>query len=238
MSAISDEVLMANAVAKRRPRESSEPMARPPRGKPVNKDLLPLLPMQRAFVHSLLGNARGDPVQAARDAGYTNPACGVGLLKRPQVRRAVAVELEKAEARTGVDMDKDRLLRELDHAMSQAREAFGKTITATVGCPSCQKKFQATLSAGPKEIAALTTATARAVETTAKIIGALAPTEAHHVHEYQVSGSYAEILRMLVERPGMFTPAQQAQIGEVAATERTEIDAVLGHLALPASTTP
>lgn len=237
MSAISDEVLMAKAVHVRRRRAPEEPY-KPPQA-PVNKDLLPLLPMQRVFVHSILGPARGDPTQAAKDAHYKHPeTLGIRLLKQPHVRRAVAVELEKAEARTGVDMDKDRLLRELDHAMSQAREAFGKTITATVGCPSCQKKFQATLSAGPKEIAALTTATARAVETTAKIIGALAPTEAHHVHEHQVSGSYAEILRMLVERPGMFTPAQQAQIGEVAATERTEIDAVLGHLALPASTTP
>lgn len=261
---ITDAELMARAVGDRtRKNQHGEPyknLTPPAVAKPsgpsaeqreeltrYKRSLRPLNVRERTFVHAMLGDARGNPAKAAELAGF-KPALGWQIARRPAVQRALRSAMTLAEARTGVVLDKDRLLRELDHALTQAKDAFTKPVRAPVECKKCgssnitcgncgARVAKVEVEIGPKEVANLTTATSRAVAEAAKIIGALAPLEHKHQHSYQASGSYAEILRMLRERPGMFTPAQIAQIREAAVEEREEIEALLAELDGPPATT-
>lgn len=248
---ITDQELMRRAVEKARRRQTRAALeARIDKGEltpaAAADAALNLLPAgERAFVHEAL-RPGADLNEAAREAGLT--ASGQKVATKPSVARAMRATMKAAEEAAGVSLSKERLVDELDHAMTQARAAFDKPVMVSVDCKRCgstsivcdncgTKIAKVEVQVGPKEVAQLAVAQARAVETTAKIIGALAPLEQKHTHSYQVSGSYSEVLRMVREYPTRFTPQQLVQIREAAQADAAEIDALLQVLDVPQAVT-
>lgn len=243
---ISDQELMAHAVEERSRREGTRKYKSVrERGNPeeYSPSLRPLSPRERALVMELFGPAKMDPAKADAALGL-RPGVSARIMNRPHVRLALNRTLAGAARKAGVELDKQRLVEELDHALNRAREAFDKKVRVGVECKRCgstditckncgAKLAKVVVKVGPREVAQLATATSRAVETTAKIIGAIAPTHFEHQHKHQVTGSYTEILRMVHDYPTMFTPQELAHIRDAAVADQAEIAELLRTLEPP-----
>lgn len=185
-----------------------------------------LTPRERRFVDAFLGPAGGDHRLASRMVGL-DETTGNAIIQRRRIQEEIARQMELAGQRTGIKLDRDRLLTELDHALAETRAAFTKEIIAYGTCPDCGKRVGVSVRAGPKEIASLTIATSKAVETAARIVGALAPTKVEHTGKTPVQDTYATLVRMVQENLKTIPSAQRAEMIAAAKRDRADIDELL-----------
>ncbi len=185
-----------------------------------------LTPREREFIDALLGPANGDHRVAAKIIGL-DETTGNAIIRRPRVQAEIARQMESVKQRTGIDLNKDRLLLELDFALREVRAAYSKEVTGYSTCPDCGKRVSVSLLAGPKEIASLAIATSKAVEAAARITGAFAPTKVEHAGEQEVLGTYYTMVQMVKHNPRAFAPAQREEISANAKKDRADIDELL-----------
>lgn len=181
---------------------------------------------ERKFIDALLGPATGDHRVAARMIGL-DETTGNAIIQRPRVQAELARQRALAKQRTGIDLDRDRLLVELDNALWETRSAFSKEVTAYGMCPSCSRRVAVTVKAGPKEIASLAIAVARTVETAARIVGAFAPTKVEHAGRTPVQDTYATLVRMVEGNVHAIAPAIREEMIAAALRDRADIDELL-----------
>ncbi len=189
----------------------------------------PLMPQERKFIDGVLEH--GDPKRAAIDAGYA-PASARGLMQRPTIKTVLTTQMRRAEMRqAGVNLDRSRLLQELDWAINQSKRAARRVHVISTKCPNCKQVVELRTRAAPREVANLTIAVTRSVEVAAKVTGQIlrSPDRGAQV----VATSYGEVVDMLAENPKAFSAAQRADLREAATADRSRIDELLVLLAEP-----
>jgi hypothetical protein len=185
-----------------------------------------LTPRERKFIDALLGPANGDHRVAAKIVGL-DETTGNAIIQRPRVQKEIARQMEFAKQRTGIDLNKDRLLLDLDYALREVRAAYSKQVTAYGACPGCGRRVSVTVRAGPKEIASLAIATSKTVEAAARITGAFAPTKVEHAGKTPVQDTYATLVRLVRDNVKAIQPAQREEMIAAALRDRADIDELL-----------
>ncbi len=188
----------------------------------------PLNLQERRFVDGML--AHGNVRQAATDAGFKDPDYGYELLRRPVIKAALYGQTAKAALRAGVNLSKERLLTELQWAITSSKRAARRLHVVKKKC-ECGREVAIEVRAAPREIANLAIAVTRSVEVAAKVTGQIQRTPDRGAQV--VATSYGEVVDMLREDPKAFTPAQRAELREAATIDRGRIDELLTLLTEP-----